>query len=301
MNSLVGIVWKLAATCFFAVMIAIIKYASATVPTGQVVFYRCFFALFPLLIVAIMQGKLRDSLRTARPWLHFRRALVGASGMFCWFSAVGLMPLPEATAISFLSPLMVVALAAIFLKEKVRFYRWTAVAAGFIGVLIILWPRLSQSDGDVALLGAFFAAISTIFIASTSIMVRQMTRSETNAAIIFYFFVATSCFSLVSLIWGWVLPDWQIIGLLVLAGVMGGLGQMLMTQAFRLTEASLLAPFDYVNMIWAVIIGILVFDEYPSMPVIIGGTIVILAGMFVVYRERALGLARKAELRVKPL
>ena len=299
MNSLVGIVWKIAATVAYAVMIAIIKYVSETVPTGEVIFSRSFFALIPLFVVAMMQGNLRDCFQTQKPWLHVRRSIVGASGMFCWFTAIGLLPLPEATAISFLSPLMVVALAAIFLKENVRVYRWTAVAVGFVGVSIILWPRLSQSSGDVELLGALLAAISTIFIATTSILIRQMTRSEKNAAIIFYFFIATSGFSLFSLYWGWVMPDWQIIALLVFAGIFGGLGQMLMTQAFRLTEASLLAPFDYINMVWAVIIGILIFDEYPSTPVVIGGTIVIAAGMFVVYRERQLGLIRKAEHRVK--
>ncbi|WP_319532175.1 DMT family transporter [uncultured Cohaesibacter sp.] len=299
MNSLAGIGLKLLSTVFFAVMIAMIKYVSETVPTGEVVFSRCFFAIIPLVIVAMIQGNWRDCIRTKQPWLHVRRSIVGAFGMFCWFAAVGMLPLPEATAISFLSPLMVVALAAIFLKETVRVYRWSAVGVGFVGVMIILSPRFSQSSGDVQVLGAVLAVISTLFTAMAGILIRHMTQSEKNAAIIFYFFAATSIYSLATLFWGWVLPEWDVMLFLVLAGIFGGLGQIAMTQAFRLTEASLLAPFDYVNMIWAVIIGMILFDEYPSMTVIVGGSIVTLAGLFVVYREHQLGLARKAERRVQ--
>ena len=299
MNSLAGIGWKILATLLFAVMIAIIKEVSDTIPTGEIIFTRCTFSIIPLLIVAVMQGSWRDCIVTRHPWLHVRRSFVGAAGMFCWFSAIAMLPLPEATAISFLSPLMVVALAAILLKEQVRLYRWSAVFIGFIGVMIILYPRLSQSEGDIALLGAAFAVLSTVFMAIAAILIRKMTVSEKNTAIVFYFFAATSVLSLGSLYWGWVMPDGQTFLLLVVGGIFGGLGQICMTQAFRVTEASLLAPFDYVNMIWAVVTGILLFNEYPTMPVMIGGTIVIMAGMFVVHRERQLGIKRKAVAPVK--
>ena len=299
MDSLAGIGWKILATALFAVMLAIIKYASATVPTGQIVFVRCFFALIPLLVVAVVRKDWRNLIHTDHPWLHVRRSLVGALGMSTWFAAVGMLPLPEATAISFLSPLLVVALAAIFLKETVRLYRWSAVVVGFAGVMVILSPRLTQSCGNIELLGALFAAASTMFMAAAAILVRQMTHSEKNTAIIFYFFATTSVLSLASLYWGWVVPDWDIMALLVIAGIIGGLGQLCMTQAFRMTEASLLASFDYVNMLWAVIIGIMLFDEYPSARVLFGGAIVIGAGLFVVFRERKLGVSRKAERRAR--
>jgi len=121
-----------------SMMIAIVKYASTTVPTGEIMFARSFFALIPLLIMAFMQGKIRDCVVTQRPWRHFVRSIVGVSAMTCWFTALSLIPLPEATAISFCAPLLIVVLSAIFLKENVRIYRWTAVCIGFIGVLIIL-------------------------------------------------------------------------------------------------------------------------------------------------------------------
>lgn len=301
MTSLVGIGLKLLATVLFAVMIAIVKHTAETVPTGEIVFARSFFALIPLVIMALMQGDWRDCVRTANPWLHVRRSLIGSTAMFTWFTAISMLPLPEATAISFLTPLMIVALAAIVLKEQVGLYRWSAVAVGFVGVIIILSPRLGQPIGDTGMLGALLAATSTIFMAFAAILIRKMTKTEKNAAIMFYFFVTASGFSLASLYWGWVLPDWQTMLLLVFAGLLGGVAQILTTQAFRLSEASLLASFDYVNMVWAVLMGILLFDEYPSCRVLLGGTIVIMAGLFVVERERRLGVARKAENRNKAL
>ena len=297
MNSLAGIGLKLLATVLFAIMIAIIKLVVQTAPTGQVVFARSFFALLPLFVMALMQGDLRDCFRVHDYWAHVRRSLAGACAMFLWFTAIGMLPLPEATAISFLAPLMVVALAAFFLKEKVGIYRWSAVGVGFVGVLVIMWPRLASSEGDVELLGAALALISTLFVAIASILVRQMTKTETNAAIMFYFFLVSSVFSLGSVYFGWILPGWKLMGLLFLSGLLGGVAQICLTQAFRLTEASLLAPFDYISMVWAVLIGFFLFGEVPTLPVVAGAMIVTSAGLFVVFRERHLGLSRKAENR----
>lgn len=295
MTSFAGIGLKVLSTFLFALMVAIIKHLSDSVPTGEIVFARCFFALIPLFVMSLFQGNLMDCVRTERPWRHAGRALVGAGAMFNWFLALKYLPLPEATAISFAAPLLVVALAAWFLGERVRIYRWSAVAVGFVGVSIILYPRLvaslSQGGGeadDGTLFGVITAVVATILMAVASILVRNMTKTEKNAAIIFYFFVATSVFSLASLYWGWVIPDWSVLGLLILSGLLGGVAQIAMTQAFRLTEASLLAPFDYFNMVWALILGILIFGEFPSPAVLIGGAIVVMAGLFVILRERRL-------------
>lgn len=290
MSPLNGILLKLLATFLLSVMTAIVKYASSTIPTGEIIFARSFFALIPLLIMALMQGKLRDCVVTHRPWRHVVRASVGVIAMLSWFTALSIMPLPEITAIAFCAPLLIVVMSAVFLKEKVRIYRWTAIFIGFIGVSIILWPRLMASDGEVVGYGVAVSLVAVVFMAIASILIRGMTATETNASIIFYFTVSASVVSLFSLYWGWVMPDLKMYALLVSAGLLGGLGQIAMTQAFRAAEASLLAPFDYSNMVWAILLGILIFDEYPSQPVLIGGSIVVMAGMFIIYRERKLGL-----------
>ncbi len=298
-QALVGIGLKILATFFFAIMIAIVKYASALVPTGEIMFARSFFALVPLLIMAVMQGNIRDVITTAHPWQHAARSIIGVSAMFTWFIVLSLIPLPEATAISFAAPLLIVILAAIYLKENVRFYRWSAVTVGLIGVMVILWPRLASSEETVAGYGAILALISTGLIAVASILIRSMTATERNASIIFYFTVSATLFSLASLYWGWVLPGWPIFALLVLSGLFGGLAQIAVTQAFRCAEASLLAPFDYINVIWAVLIGIYIFGEYPSPAVIVGGSIVVLAGLFIIYRENKLGLTKAQHRKIK--
>lgn len=295
MSPLNGILLKLLATFLLSVMTVIVKYASSTIPTGEIIFSRSFFALIPLLIMALMQGKLRDCVVTHRPWRHVVRASVGVTAMLCWFTALSIVPLPEITAISFCAPLLIVIMSAVFLKEKVRIYRWTAVFIGFIGVSIILWPRLMASSGEVVGYGVALTLVAVTFMAIAAILIRGMTATETNASIIFYFTVSASIVSLFSLYWGWVVPDLKMYVLLVAAGLLGGLGQIAMTQAFRVAEASLLAPFDYSNMVWAILFGIFIFDEYPSQQVLIGGSIVVMAGMFIIYRERKLGL--KAQYR----
>lgn len=299
MSPMAGIGLKVLSTFLFAIMVAIIKHLSETVPTGEIVFSRCFFALIPLFAMSLMQRNLRECIVTQRPWLHVRRALVGATAMFCWFLALRYLPLPEATAISFAAPLIVVALAALFLKETVRLYRWSAVAAGFVGVFVIVYPRLAGEVEGLEFQGVLFAAVATVMMAVASILVRHMTHTEKTASIIFYFFVATSVFSLASLYWGWVWPDLETALLLVVSGLFGGMGQIAMTQAFRMTEASLLAPYDYVNMVWAIVIGVVLFDEIPSVQVVVGGSIVVAAGLFVAWRERRLGLQRKDQRRLR--
>nr|WP_319388476.1 DMT family transporter [uncultured Cohaesibacter sp.] len=299
MNALYGIGLKIASTVMFAIMLALIKYTAETMPIGEVIFFRCLFAIPPLFLVTALQGDWRDCIRTNNPWSHVRRSVVGATSMFCWFVSITLLPLPEATAISFINPMMIVALAAIFLKETVRAYRWTAVAVSFVGVLIILSPRLAASSGDVGLLGAVLCLASTTLGGLAGILIRLMTKTEKSSAIVFYFFVTATLFSSFSAYWGWIMPDARTFGLMVLAGVFGGLGQILMTRSYSVAEASLIAPFDYVNVVWNVIIAIVLFSEYPSHAVLVGGSIVVLAGLFVVYRERQLGVSRKVERQVK--
>lgn len=291
-HALAGIGYKILSTFFFAIMVAIVKYASDTVPTGEIMFSRSFFALIPLVVMGVMGGNLRDCLVTTYPWRHVVRCMVGIAGMFTWFVVLAILPLPEATAISFAAPLLVVILAAVFLKEKVRFYRWTAVFIGLIGVLIILWPRLISPDNGVAGFGVMLAIFSTGLIALASILIRRLTATEKNASIIFYFTVSGTLLSLISLYWGWVMPSWEICGLLVLLGLFGGMAQIAMTKAFSCSEASLLAPFDYFNMIWALLFGIYVFGEYPSPAVMVGGGVVVCAGLFIIYRENQLGLSK---------
>ena len=300
-RTVVGISLKLASAAVFVAMVALVKLLSDTFPTGQLVFSRAFFGIVPVLIWITFQGQLATALKTKHPATHIVRGLVGTSAMALWFTALGYLPLPDATAISYAAPLVTVAFAAVLLQEKVRVYRWSAVAVGFVGVLVVLFPHLGDGLDPAAegtRIGAIFALISAVFMALATIFIRKMTATETTAAIVVYFSITATVISLLTLPFGWVWPSPGQAALLVLIGLMGGVGQILLTSSYRFAEASVIAPFDYSTMIWTILIGIVFFDEVPTLYVIAGAAIVIGAGLFVIYRESRLGIDRSAQRKV---
>lgn len=302
-RTLIGICLKLLALFVLVSMVAVVKALTTTYPTGQIVFARSFFAIFPILALMAYQGELRSGLKTSRPRLHALRGVIGVTGMLCWFSALRFIPLPDATAISYAAPLFTTALAALLLGEVVRLYRWSAVFIGLIGVVIVLFPHLngaSDLTGDTAL-GAGLALVAAFFIALAIVQVRRMTATETTASIVFYFSIVGSVVGLATIPFGWQVPDLQGGLMLVLVGLMGGAGQILMTLSFRFAEASLLAPFDYSSMLWTLVIGVVIFDEIPTPTVLIGASVIIGAGIFVLLRERRLGIDRRIQNEVTTL
>jgi drug/metabolite transporter (DMT)-like permease len=299
MNPGRGIALKIASTFVFTLMLVCVKAVAETIPPGQTVFARSFFALAPIVGMLIWQRQIPQAFLTSRPWTHLSRGLVGVASMGCNFAALAFLPLPEAMMIGYAAPLMIVALAAVFLGERVRLYRWSAVAIGLVGVLVVLWPRftLIRSGGltEVAALGAGLALLSALFSAFAGIFIRAMVRTEGTGTIVFYFSLSSSLLALVlSLPFGWVVPDAREAALLVLMGLLGGVGQILMTAAYRSADAGTIASFDYVSMLWGIGFAYLLFGEVPSSSVIAGGSIVVAAGIFIILRERSLGLQRKA-------
>ncbi|WP_417685991.1 DMT family transporter [Roseibium sp.] len=302
---LVGISFKVASTLIFSVMVVALKIASERVPIGEVVFARNFFGMWPVLFMVAMRGELMIAFRTDRPWGHVGRSAVGITAMIFSFTAFSLLPLPDATAIGFATPLMVVVLAFLVLGERVRIYRWSAVLIGFLGIIIILSPHLGDGDFNGAeTVGALCGAAAALFAAMAMIFVRRLCETERTSTIVTWFAGLASLLSLVTIPLGWlipsqawVVPDLETSGLLVLVGLSGGVGQILLTQSYRYADASTIAPFDYANMIWAVALGYFLFAEVPVPEVLIGAAIVIAAGVFVIYREHRLGLDRTRNRR----
>jgi drug/metabolite transporter (DMT)-like permease len=302
---LLGISLKLTSTIAFFIMATALKIAAEDVPIGQLVFARNFFGLFPVLIMVGMRGELGLAFKTSNPKGHLTRATVGLSAMVCSFTALYLLPLPDATAIGFATPLIVVVLAFFLLGEKVRIYRWSAVGVGFLGILVVLSPHLGEGELDNAsTFGAILGITAAGFAALAMITVRKLCETERTSTIVTWFAGASTVLALLTLPLGlvlpgqaWVIPDTKTIGLLLLIGLAGGVGQILLTQSYRYAEASTIAPFDYVNMLWAIIIGWVVFSEVPVPEVVIGAAIVMAAGVFVIYREHRLGLDRTKDRR----
>lgn len=307
---LVGILFKVASALAFSCMGASVKLvgsmmpANGGYPVGQVVFCRSFFALLPVFVWMAMVGKLPTAFATANRAGHIKRGLIGSLGMFCGFAGLTSLPLPDATAISFAAPLFSVVLAALLLGEVVRLYRWTAVLIGFCGVIVMLWPHLSAdalsiSGSDVKARGAFFSLCGAICAAFAMIEVRRLTATESTAAIVTYFSLMTTTFGMMSVLggafdpkWAWILPDAKQALFLVLTGVMGGFGQIFLTESYRRAPASVVAPFDYTGMIFALFWGYFLFGDLPDTLVLIGAAIVCGAGIYVIIRERQLGIDR---------
>jgi|LFEF01.1.fsa_nt_gb drug/metabolite transporter (DMT)-like permease len=303
LSPLLGISLKLLSALAFTLMSAAIKHMSSRYPTGELVFFRSFFALIPLLIWLAWRSELPGALKTRNLRGHFKRGVIGSTGMFCGFAALQFLPLSDAVALGYAAPLGVVVLAALVLKERVRIYRWSAVTVGFVGVLIMLSPHLSAgalSQGFQAgpALGAALGLAGAFCSAFASIEVRLLTKTESTGAIVFYFMLLTSALGLITLAFGWRMPDLTEAAMLVAIGILGGFGQILLVQAYRFGDASLIAPFEYSTMIWAVLIGWFVFGEWPVWTILIGATIVIASGIYVILREQRLGLLKREQREI---
>lgn len=303
MSPLRGIFLKVISVCVFVAMSSLIKATSDAVPPGQAVFFRSLFAIPVIGIWLAMRGELHTGLRTKNPMGHVWRGLVGTTAMGLGFAGLGLLPLPEVTAIGYAAPILVVIFAAMFLGEDVRLFRLMMVAFGLVGVLVVLSPRL-QIDPTTAdtreTLGALVVLLSAVFSALAAVFVRRLVQTETTSAIVFYFSITATVLSLLTLPWGWALPSPQVAGLLILAGLLGGVGQILMTTAYRHADASLIAPFEYTSMLLAIIVGYTVFGEVPVATTLAGGAMIVIAGILIILRERQLGIERARQRKTGP-
>lgn len=297
-----AIALKLGAVFLFIVMAALIKTASATVPTAQAVFFRSFCAIPVIALWLWQQGHLHDGLIPQNVMGHVWRGVFGTTAMGLTFSALALLPLPEVTAIGFATPMFTVVLAALMLGERVRVFRLSAVVIGLIGVSIILYPRLGgASYGTAAATGALMALAAAALRALVQIHVRRLVSTEQTGAIVFYFSLTASALSLLvlpigyafdihPLTWAW--PGTLNLTLVVTAGVIGAVAQIMVTSSYRFGAASMLAPFDYASMLYAVLIGWVIFAEVPTAPILLGAALVIAGGVLILWRERQLGLER---------
>jgi len=298
-----AVVLKLSSVATFVVMASLIKAVAPHVPPGEAVFFRSFFALPVILGWLVLRGELSTGLRAANPISHVWRGLIGTMAMGLNFAALGLLPLPEVTAIGYAAPLLTVIFAAMFLGEPVRAFRLTAVGLGMVGVLIVLSPRLTATAVDkvstAETLGAVLVLMGAVCAALAQVFIRLMVRTERTAAIVFWFSATATVMSLLTIPFGWVVPAPREAVFLVLAGLVGGLGQILLTSAYRHAEAGVVAPFDYASMLLAIVIGYVVFGEVPTLTVLGGAALVIAAGVLIIWRERQLGLERDRQARAR--
>jgi len=269
------------------------------------VFFRSAFAVVPVVVIYALRSELAAAVHTKRPLGHVGRGLVGLAGMFFNFAALARLPLAEVTAISFASPLVTVALAALLLKERVRIYRWSAVGIGFLGVIVMLAPhfdtaRLAGGHTPAQTLGAVLAFAAACFNAGAVIQTRRLTDTETTSSIVLYFSLVCAVGGLLTLPFGWVVPSSRELAALIATGLLGGTAHLILTESYRYAPASVIAPFDYSAILFAFLLGYWMFGEVPTSLVVAGAAIVVAAGLFVLWRERQLGLKRARDAEGPP-
>lgn len=281
-RTVAGIGFFILATLLFGIMDTMIKLLARDYGTWQIMFFRAVFSLVPIgLLIARTGGA--ASLRTKSVTSHAARSLMGVIAAYGFFYSYAHMPLADVYAIGFAAPLFMTALSVPVLKEKVGWRRWLAVLVGFGGVMVMLRPGQGMFSllALMPLAAAFFYALSMLYV-------RALARTETNGAITFYFVVTMAVVSGVAMLPDWRLPDAGGLGLLVLVGLFGGVAQIVFTQAFRLAPPSLLAPFEYVAIIWAAGFGYLIFGDVPDSAIWTGCAIVAASGLYIIHRETVL-------------
>ena len=284
---------RIAGIAGFALMAALIKLASARgIHLAEIIFWRQVVPIPILLAWALRNGGV-GTLATKRPKAHVVRAFYGIAGMLCNFGAVIMLPLAEAQTINFSAPIFAVLLSIVLLKESVGVWRWSAVAAGFAGILVIAQP----GDGHFPLAGALVALAGAFMIALISIQIRDLSRTDTPLVIVFWFAVVSV------LVFAPVLPfvwqphstgDWL---LLLAIGLAGTWGQLLITMALKLGKVSSVIVMDYSAIVWATLLGWLMFDNLPPASTWLGAPLIIGAGIVIAWRERTVSRARFADQR----
>jgi drug/metabolite transporter (DMT)-like permease len=286
-----GVVLKLTSIVLLATMAAFIKYLGPTIPSGETIFVRGIISIVLLAFLA-WRGEGLHLLQTRNLRSHALRSTAGTISMFCWFTALTLIPLADFWAITFTSPLFLTVLAMVFLGERIHAFRWTALAVGFAGVLVMVGPHLSAESSSLGFAIALLAAVSSAF---AMMFLRGMSGSggEHAITITFYFSIVTMVCAAFTGLAGWPRPTTEQWVLIVLIGLLGVVGQLLMTYSYRYAEASTIAPLDYTNLLLAVFFGWFFFDELPHVSTWIGAPLVVAAGAIILWREYRLALPRR--------
>lgn len=279
-NPLRGIFYIILALVFISVLDATAKYLVRDYPVPMVTWTRYLFHLltFGVATLLMLGGR---AMHTRRPGLHIVRGLLLVAMTLLFITATSLIPLAEATTISFITPLLVTAASALFLGERVGLHRWLSVVVGFIGVLVVIRP-----GGSIVLSGALFAIGMAFCYAFYQIATRSLNRTENPWTTLLYTAVIGTVVSSAFVPFYWATPDTKGLTLMVITGILGGFGHFFIIKALQHAEASLLAPVFYVQIIYAIIIGYIVFGDLPDAWSIVGVALITGAGLWAWHRQR---------------
>ena len=273
-----GFFYMFISICAFSLMDVIVKWSDAY-PVGQVLFFRGFCGLIPILFL-IPKDRFLDFYKTDRPLLHLKRCLSGLIALVSIFIALRNLPLATVVSITFAAPIFTTIFSIFLLNEKVRLYRWLAVVVGFIGVVIISEPGFISLN--------FYYIYPIIFclgLSYVAITIKQLSTSEPVWLISFYFSVSIMIMSFFTIPSGWIYPNLIDFALLSLLGLLGGLANLWLTQSYKFSEVSLVTPLKYLGLIFAIIFGYIFWSEIPTTKTLIGAALVIASSIIIFRRE----------------
>lgn len=279
-GNLRGALWILMTAFVMTLQSAIVKELGEDVHTLVIVFFRCLFALIILLPVFIRRGP--AMIRTKRPWMHVARSVVGIVSMSCMFFALAYLPLADVTALVFTMPLFMIVFAVLLLGESIRWRRWTATAVGFCGVLVVLQP------GSGFEWASLVALTSACLSALVGVLVKKLSVTDSASTMVFYFAALGLVFSAIPAAFVWQMPSDTDLALLFVIALLGTMGQLFAVYAWEAGEATAVAPFDYTRLIFAAIMGYILFAEVPEIATVAGAVLIVASTLYIARREARL-------------
>jgi drug/metabolite transporter (DMT)-like permease len=277
----IGVLYMVASVICFSIMDLCIKWLNYY-PIGEVFFARFFIGLFPIFFI-IPKNKIFSFYKTKRPGLHAFRAITGSLAIIALFFGLRELPLADVISLTFAGPIFVTIASILFLSEKVGIKRWTAVFIGFLGMLLIIQPAFTD-------LNYYYITpiIFCIFFACVAISVRSLSKTEPIYTIAIYFTVFNCLLGLVTLPYGWVIPSKIDSVIFLVMGITGSMGNLLLTQSYKFSEASLVTPIKYLSLVFAIVFGFLIWSEVPKILTLLGAALVSVSSLIIFIRESQL-------------
>ena len=276
-----GVLYGIASVACFAMMDASVKWLDMF-PVGQVLFSRFFFGLIPILML-VPRGEFKTFYKTSRPKLHAFRAITGTLAIIALFIALREIPLADVVSLTFGGPIFVTLGSIFFLSEKVGIRRWLAVLIGFFGMLLIVKPAYEELN-----IFYIFPIIFCIFFACVALSIRSLSSTEPNYRIALYFSLLSMIVGLLTLPFGWVMPNKFELFLLIFTGLVGSVANILLTVSLRYAEASLVTPTKYLNLVFAILLGYFIWSEIPKLLTLVGAGLIIISSVIIFMRESEL-------------
>ena len=264
--------------CAFSLMDVIVKW-SEDYPVGQVLFFRGFCGIIPILFL-IPKDRYLDFYKTTRPFLHFKRCLAGLIALVSIFIALRNLPLATVVSISFAAPIFITIFSIFLLKEKVGIYRLLAVLVGFVGIIFITEPGFSSLN-----LYYIYPIIFCLGLSYVAIAIRKLSSTEPAWLISFFFSFSIMLISFLSIYHGWILPSLTDLFLLSMVCILGGLANLWLSQSYKYSEVSLVSPLKYLGLVFAIIFGYFIWNEIPTSKTLLGALLVIVSSIIIFRRE----------------